>query len=593
MKQKIRLVMPKVYEYKLRKTAYNSLRHQFNYLKNNRQKLYDKPADWIGIQYRWLEIKAGELTANEFRDMMGIYGSVSLMNPDVEKSLISWYRGRSRIMKDQLAEMNLSFFAKNPKIEEYMNNRDKIQLSDFKWAISRTTKSKVIKIFQDQYEKDRYDLWAIQKEINGLDTTLFSMARAKTIAISETGNAFEYGNKIPMIEAQQQWWIIMKMWSTVGDWNVDDICSMNEDEWRIPFDQPHSSWDDEPLAHPNSYHKDTRIMTTNGLKNVWDISVWEDCFTINKETQNIEVKKVINIIRHKEDKLLRLSTNDFELQTTKNHNILYQKSRDTSILRNNYQFCEANKLPPFGRIPRTGKRIWYKTISDDFAMFMGWYLSEWSTTRRKDRPNVWQIKISQNKTNNYKEISSIVDRLWYKYYKAKWYVGMNNELLWKYLIQFWKSFEKYIPNDIKNWTPKIIKSFLNAYCKWDWNEQTKIFDGYITTNRIYTTSSKKMCSDLCELIMKIWKRPSITIQRNKWKSVKHKNWTYIWNHDIFIIRECNGQFTQLSALRKEEIDYKDLVSCVEVEGNNTLYVEYNWKFTRCWNCRCTELYILE
>ena len=242
----IRLAPWKRYEYKLRKTVYNWLKQQFSYIKRHREKLYAKPNSWIWLQYK----EAEDLTVHEFRQASGMYWMISAMHPDVEKILISWYRARRASMKKQFAELDLEFSVKNEAIDEYMNNWTKINLSDFKGSISRTTKSDVISIFQEAYAKQT-SIADIQKEINALEPNLFDMARAKRIAVTEMWNAFEAGNAIPIKEAINMWQKAEKMRSTVWDMKVDDICAMNEQDGWIPFDQAHSSGDDMPLAHCN------------------------------------------------------------------------------------------------------------------------------------------------------------------------------------------------------------------------------------------------------------------------------------------------------------------------------------------------------
>lgn len=256
----IQIHRPKHLEYKIRKTVYNSLRHQFSYLKKNWGQLYDKPNSWIGVwlkelKNKWLQFYDyekwfGWAELDVFRDTMGTYGMVSLMYQDVERTVMNWYRARYMTVKKEMAKLWIDFDVKNPAVTKYMTDWRDLQLSDYKGSISRTTKAWVIKIFQDSYEKG-LSTTEIQKNINALDSTLFSMTRAKIIAVNETAMAFETGNAIPMQEAVNQWGNVEKSRSTVWDNKVEEECQMNEDEWRIPFNDPHSSWDDVPPAHIN------------------------------------------------------------------------------------------------------------------------------------------------------------------------------------------------------------------------------------------------------------------------------------------------------------------------------------------------------
>jgi hypothetical protein len=83
-----------------------------------------------------------------------------------------------------------------------------------------------------------------------------------------------------------------------------------------------------PPIHPNSYHKDTNVMTTKWMVNVADLKVWDECFTINKQTREIEKSKVIWLVNHFEKTLIDFRTNDFSLAVTADHTMIYQKDHD-------------------------------------------------------------------------------------------------------------------------------------------------------------------------------------------------------------------------------------------------------------------------
>jgi len=53
------------------------------------------------------------------------------------------------------------------------------------------------------------------KNINALDPRLFSMNRAKMIATTEIGKAYEFGNYLPMKEASKQGAEVIKRRNTV------------------------------------------------------------------------------------------------------------------------------------------------------------------------------------------------------------------------------------------------------------------------------------------------------------------------------------------------------------------------------------------
>jgi hypothetical protein len=78
----------------------------------------------------------------------------------------------------------------------------------------------------------------------------FGPTRAEVIATYETGQAYEAGSKAVALDLRDSGTAMEKSWLTAGDDRVSDDCEMNEGDGWIPVDEPHSSGDDAPLAHP-------------------------------------------------------------------------------------------------------------------------------------------------------------------------------------------------------------------------------------------------------------------------------------------------------------------------------------------------------
>lgn len=244
----------KVYELKVRKKSYKSLRSQFSYLKKNLKELYEKPTLWVWIQTRELR------HISDFFIDMWIYSLEDEIYWDIKASLISWYRGRSRINKDELDNFWIEFNKNNPSINAYMDEWSKLQLSDYKGSIAWTTKNSVIKILQEWFKQSKsYN--EIAKDINKLDSTLFSMNRAKVIAINETWKAFEFGNALPIFEIVQKWWKAEKKRTNMKDSKVSEQCIIDAKDWRIDFRLQHTSWNHMPPWHINCRcHEQYRVL---------------------------------------------------------------------------------------------------------------------------------------------------------------------------------------------------------------------------------------------------------------------------------------------------------------------------------------------
>jgi intein/homing endonuclease len=154
-------------------------------------------------------------------------------------------------------------------------------------------------------------------------------------------------------------------------------------------------------------------------------------------------------------------------------------------------------------------------------------------------------------------------------------------------MQFGKSFEKYIPEEIKNLTKEGIKAFLDAYV---------LGDGTIKTTRVklkgqknpgisrnISTSSKRIADDLTEIILKAGYSVSYRLEKTKGKMVKFKNGDYTINHDTWRINIKTSHRVQIA--KKEEFEYSGRVYCVSVP-NQTILVRSNGKVLFIGNCRC-------
>jgi len=73
-----------------------------------------------------------------------------------------------------------------------------------------------------------------------------------------------------------------------------------------------------------------------------------------------------------------------------------------------------------------------------------------------------------------------------------------------YLLQFGHSYEKYVPESIKMADKEAIQRFLDAYLLGDGTlkKSTHKTKDFSSDTRMYFTSSPRMQSDLCELIVK-------------------------------------------------------------------------------------------
>jgi hypothetical protein len=351
--------------------------------------------------------------------------------------------------------------------------------------------------------------------------------------------------------------------------------------------------------HPNSYSKDTEIYTERGFIPVGEVKVDEKVLSLNPETFDLEWIPVIETFQHKEEKMVHFYSRNFDLLVTLDHNVFCKRRERKHTYKRDWEFIKAIDVPSETSFYRSsnwkGKEQDFIEInglqiqSELFAAFMGWYLSEGSVSGRN------RVIVAQSKKihpQNYEQIREILNQLpgIEGLYLTGNGIEIRNEKLNNWLSQFGHCNEKYVPQEVKELPPDKIKVFLNAYANGDGHiRESKSFKGgNFREEIIHTTSSKRMADDLGELILKIGKRPSYCLLKNKGKEVQHRNGKYIGNYDIWMIKMCYAQISQICAtgIKKEIIDYNDITYCVQLPKNHTVWVRRNGKTTWSGNCKC-------
>lgn len=168
--------------------------------------------------------------------------------------------------------------------------------------------------------------------------------------------------------------------------------------------------------------------------------------------------------------------------------------------------CSGNSNITHFEIPLTSSRYTRNTkkfppvLIEDWAMFLGWYLSEGSVSHTKSKPAFNKVIISQSKTANpdkCKDIFTLLRRLPF----GPWgHYGVNiiatSRVLSEYLRQFGKSFNKFIPEEVFEFPVSARESMLTALISGD---------GHFEHNGIlkYFTTSERLADDVERLMLSL------------------------------------------------------------------------------------------
>ena len=184
-----------------------------------------------------------------FRKEMWVDDLIESIKPQIKKSVERWYKKSFRILQPLLAKNWFTYYPDT--IDNYANYRWELELSNYKWTISHTTKHDVIEVLKNWID-NHLTVSEVADQINKLNDRLFSPARANTIAVSEVWKAYEYWNYMPVQQLASVWVPMKKKRETCHDSRVRIEHREAEEEWRVNLDYIYPSvWVAIPPWWPN------------------------------------------------------------------------------------------------------------------------------------------------------------------------------------------------------------------------------------------------------------------------------------------------------------------------------------------------------
>lgn len=356
-------------------------------------------------------------------------------------------------------------------------------------------------------------------------------------------------------------------------------------------------------VHPFCYDDKVEVLTNKGWKFFKDLDKTELFLSINPETGEGEyVPAVAWINQYYEGDMVYRKSKCFDLANTPNHVHVGRKHGQKHIslvnesdIKDNFSFL--SHIPSWKGIDTPFIVIDNKKYDTNlFCEFLGYYLSEGSFTEWGDKNRTIprrRVNLSQKKSEAKEKIIKCCRALFKNVIVTKERIEFNlNKENDKDLIHIIRSFghahEKYVPDFIKELSPKYIKIFLDAFLLGDGTvHHGVLYDGYqCKPQRIYSTSSVKLKDDLGELLLKVGKCPSF---KNRGKLIYHckkQKKDYLARYDQWNVAELNSKYRYGKVMKKEIKSYKGFIYDVELEKNHTLVVRRNDNVCVSGNCRC-------
>ena len=361
--------------------------------------------------------------------------------------------------------------------------------------------------------------------------------------------------------------------------------------------------DDDVMCYSN----DTDVLTQKGWKRIDDVAIGEMLPSMNLETKNVELSKVIDVFSEEHNgEMLRFQGRTVDLLVTPNHKMVASLSKGANEYTD-YSLIEARKL--YGKHFRLkqnsnswkGKKKKYWSIPafsnkknkycsyeklekkidiKEFLTFLGFYISEGCIPKAH---NNCVIVISQKEySKGYKGIEDNLNSLGFKWkYNGsdfKIYDKQFGEYINKLVPGY--CFEKRIPREILELDSSLLKYVYDSLM---------LGDG--CADRIYTTTSDGLKDDFVELVARLgW---ACTVNKVDKVGDACFNGTRTVRHIIYYISinrtQASPRFNHHKSFGAtvERIDYIGRITCPSLEKNNTLLVRRNGKM--CWSGNSTLL----
>ena len=369
------------------------------------------------------------------------------------------------------------------------------------------------------------------------------------------------------------------------------------------------------------YDDVTEILTEEGWK-LFDELTYQDKVATRSPEDMLEYQNPTQIIKeYYKGKMLSISTEQVELVVTPKHNLWIavrqyepsKKSKETfspfhleraydavdkrmkmkksAIWIGQEQATFELKGNPNARYSRDRKNI--QIAMETWLEFFGYFLSEGSSYLRNDTKHRYRVTIAQSKQENperYEKIKQCLMRLPMAFHEYDDGFYCDSQHLTTYLIQFGQAENKFIPKEIKNLNPRLLKILTDALILGDgaYNENN--------IERTYYSCSKRLADDVQELLLKIGSAGNISIKQEpgyeseiRGRKITAKNTLYAVNitHRYLepVINHGHGDYK--GRPHTSWSDYEGFIYCCTVP-NHIVFVRHGGKPVWSGNSLMTE-----
>jgi phosphoribosylamine-glycine ligase len=353
------------------------------------------------------------------------------------------------------------------------------------------------------------------------------------------------------------------------------------------------------------YDEETEVLTRTGWKHFKEVSWEHEICTLNPSTREIEYQKpeaIVTFSHH--EKLISIKNRAIDILVTPDHNMYVETQQDYKKRRNRYRFVKAKDLQSQSVVLRTGKWIGKEeqefvlpsvTVTDlrrtqgqaqetgtltipmdTWLKFFGIWLSEGSASKRSSEGyGGYSVSVAQMKSPQRKAIKDMLERFPIRFADDGTQFTVNDKRLGQYLKQFGNAPEKYVPDYIKDLSPRQIGIFLDWFAKGD---ATQMAHGF----RIFYTSSKVLADDVQELLLKVGHVGLVKRRTRVGRRWIVDHWADSSAPQYEVIERVRKLTSWLDSRDIKTVEYRGKVYCASVK-NHVMYVRRNGKPYWCGN----------
>jgi DNA polymerase elongation subunit (family B) len=190
---------------------------------------------------------------------------------------------------------------------------------------------------------------------------------------------------------------------------------------------------------------------------------------------------------------------------------------------------------------------------DDWLRFFGIWLAEGCATGGNSRD--YKVIVTQSNLEKRAKIKNWLDKLPFDFKEYEKNLTIHNKQLYSYLEQFHQSYDKFIPRDLLELSPRQLGILFKSMM---------LGDGW--RGRSYGTASKALADNVQELVLKMGCASTITNSGGF--------------NTIYVSYQMLEPMQNKGVDHRSWVDYNGMVYCVNVK-NHLIYVRRNGK--ACWS----------